>query len=88
QGAMLLTGNHNYKRPAFDLMIGEITLEQGAWVGAQAMVTPGVTLHSHAILSVCSVATQDLEPDTIYQGNPAHAVRKRSIESPSTKTIG
>ena len=35
QGAMLLCGNHNYRKTTFDLMIGSITLEDGVWVGAQ-----------------------------------------------------
>lgn len=79
QGAMLLCGNHNYKKTTFDLMIGEIVLEDGAWIGAQSVVCPGVTVHSHAVLGVNSVANRDLETYTIYQGNPAKAIRTRSI---------
>jgi len=79
QGAMLLTGNHNYKKSAFDLIIGEITLEDGVWIGAKSIVCPGVTCHSHSILSVNSVATNDLEEYKIYQGNPAKIVRQRKI---------
>ena len=81
QGAMLLTGNHNYKKSTFDLLTGTITLEDGAWVGAQSTVCPGVTCKSHCILSVGSIATFDLEPYTIYQGNPAKPVRDRIINS-------
>ena len=77
QGAMLLCGNHNYKKPTFDLMVGHITLEQGAWVGAKAVVCPGVTLASHAVLGVGSIATHDLAPYSVYQGNPAIKVRDR-----------
>lgn len=79
QGAMLLTGNHNYKKSTFDLMIGEIIIEDGAWIGAKAVVCPGVRVGTHAILTVGSVATQDLEPYAIYQGNPAKKIRKRII---------
>ncbi|MFC3414182.1 putative colanic acid biosynthesis acetyltransferase [Algoriphagus hitonicola] len=79
QGAMLLTGNHNFKKSSFDLMVGEIKLEEGVWIGAKSVVCPGVTCHSHSVLAVGSVATKDLEPYTIYQGNPAQAVRKREI---------
>lgn len=61
-------------------MVGKITLKEGSWVGAGAMVCPGVTIHSHAVLSVCSVATKDLEAYSIYQGNPAVKVRDRVIE--------
>lgn len=79
QGAMLLCGNHNYKKTTFDLMVGKITLEDGCWIGAQSTVCPGVTVHSHAVLGVASVANRDLEPYTIYQGNPAQIIRKRII---------
>lgn len=80
QGAMLLTGSHNYKKESFDLIVKPIQLDEGSWVGAQALVCPGVHMKSHSILSAGSVATGDLEPYTIYQGNPATPKRKRIIE--------
>lgn len=79
QGAMLLTGNHNYKDPAFGLITGVITLEDGVWIGAQSCVCPGVRCHEQSILSVHSVATSNLEPDGIYQGNPAVFKKHRKI---------
>jgi putative colanic acid biosynthesis acetyltransferase WcaF len=83
QGAMLLTGNHNYKKSSFDLMTGNIVLEDGVWIGAQSVVCPGVSCHSHSILAVGSVATKGLEAYKIYQGNPAIEVRSRNIKNPS-----
>ena len=79
QGAMLLTGNHNYKSPTFDLIVKEIHIEDGAWVGAQCTVCPGVTMGSHSVLTVGSIATKDCEAYGIYQGNPAVKVLERSI---------
>ncbi len=79
QGAMLLCGNHNFKKSTFDLMVGEIILEDGVWIGAKALVYPGVTCKSHAVLSVESVASQNLEAYTIYRGNPALKVRERVV---------
>jgi putative colanic acid biosynthesis acetyltransferase WcaF len=80
QRAMLLTGNHNFKKSSFDLIVKGITLEDGVWIGAQATVCPGVTCKSHSVLSVGSVATKDLEAYSVYQGNPAVKVRTRIIE--------
>ena len=80
QGAMLLCGNHNYKKVEFDLVVGDITLEEGVWIGAHSVVCPGVSCKSHSILSVNSVAVQTLEPYTIYQGNPAIELRKREFK--------
>ena len=79
QGALLLTGNHNYSKPAFDLITGEITLEDGVWIGAKATVCPGVTCRSHAVLNVGSVASTELEAYGIYRGNPAMKVKQRQI---------
>jgi putative colanic acid biosynthesis acetyltransferase WcaF len=79
QGAMLLTGNHNYKLTSFDLITGEICLHDGVWIGAKAIVCPGVTCSISSVLTVGSVALSDLCPFGIYQGNPCSFKRKRAI---------
>lgn len=81
QGALLLCGNHNYKKPTFDLIIKPIVLNEGSWVGARSCVAPGVSLGSHSVLSMGSVATSDLEPYFIYSGNPAQKKALRTIDS-------
>jgi putative colanic acid biosynthesis acetyltransferase WcaF len=79
QQAMLLTGNHNYSKTSFDLITKPIVLADGVWIGAKAIVCPGVTAESHSVLSVGAVATKDLAAYAIYQGNPAVKVRDRVI---------
>lgn len=81
QGAFLLCGNHDYSKSSFDLMIGPITLEDGAWLGAKAIICPNVTMGSHSVLSVGAVATKNLDANTIYAGQPAVAIRERKIVS-------
>jgi len=80
QGALLLTGNHDYTLSSFDYRNAPIIIEEGAWIGAKSIVCPGITVKSHAILTVCSVATKDMEAFSIYQGNPASVIRKRIIK--------
>lgn len=79
QGAMLLCGNHNFKKSTFDLIVKPITLENGVWIGAKTTVCPGVIAKSHSVLTVGSILSQDMEPYTIYRGNPATFVKKRII---------
>ena len=79
KGALLLSGNHDYKNSTFDLIVREIILEDGVWIGAKSIVCGGVTCKSHAILSAGSVATANLEEYSIYQGNPAVKIRDREI---------
>lgn len=79
QGAMLLTGNHNYTKSTFDLMVKSIIIEDGTWLGAKSVVCPGVIVGSHAVLTAGSIATKNLDPYTIYQGNPAVKIKDRTI---------
>ncbi|NIJ53719.1 WcaF family extracellular polysaccharide biosynthesis acetyltransferase [Dyadobacter arcticus] len=79
QGCMLLTGNHDYTKSSFDLKVKPIVLESGVWIGAGAVVCPGVHAGSHAVLTVNSVATGNLDTYCIYQGNPAKYVKTREI---------
>lgn len=80
QNAMLLTGNHNYKKVDFDLITKPIILEDGAWIGANATVCPGVIAASHAVLTVGAVATKNLDAYAVYQGNPAVKIKDRVID--------
>jgi putative colanic acid biosynthesis acetyltransferase WcaF len=77
QEAYLLTGNHNYKLDTFDLIIGDIELKDKVWIGAKAIVCPGVVCEKGSILSVGSVATERLLSDIIYQGIPAKEKKHR-----------
>jgi putative colanic acid biosynthesis acetyltransferase WcaF len=79
QGAMLLTGSHNYKKQTFNLITGSIIIADGVWIGGGAIVNQGVVAASHAILTAGSVATKNMEAYSIYQGNPAVKVRDRVI---------
>jgi len=84
QRAFLCTGNHNFKSPTFDLIVKPIHIEEGAWIGAGALVGPGVKVGSHAVLTAGSVTTDDLQPFGIYRGNPAVLIKQRII----SKTAG
>jgi putative colanic acid biosynthesis acetyltransferase WcaF len=79
QQAMLMTGNHDYKSATFDLITGPIIIEDGVWLGAKSLISPGVCAGSHSVLTAGSTAIKNLEPFAIYQGNPAIKIRVRKI---------
>lgn len=81
QGAYLCTGNHDWSDPGFGLVVSPITLRDGSWVGARAVVCPGVTLNECAVAAAGSVVTRDIPPYEIHAGNPARFVRRREIHA-------
>lgn len=81
QGALILSGNHDYSKVGFDLLVKPIVLHDGVWIGAKSIVTQGVTCEEHSVLAVNSVASHNLKAFTIYRGNPAEAIKERIIRS-------
>jgi putative colanic acid biosynthesis acetyltransferase WcaF len=79
QGAYLCTGNHDWSDPAFGLIVRPITLADGSWVGAKAVICPGVELEENAIAAAGGVVTLSIPAGEIHAGNPAKLVRHRAI---------
>jgi putative colanic acid biosynthesis acetyltransferase WcaF len=77
QGAYLFNGNHNYKTTDFKLITEEINLEDGVWIGAKAIVGPGVRCKTHSIISAGSCTFNSINAYELYQGNPATFKRYR-----------
>lgn len=94
QGAYLCTGNHDWSDPSFGLIIRPIKLETGSWIGARAVLAPGVVLREGAIAAAGSVVQRGIPAYEIHSGNPATFVRRRNVdERPiqqmvATKTAG
>ncbi len=51
-----------------------VRIEDGVWVGAGAIILPGVTVGHKCIVGAGSVVTKDVPPFTIVAGNPARAI--------------
>jgi putative colanic acid biosynthesis acetyltransferase WcaF len=79
QGAMLLTGNHNYHSVNFDLITGEICLKEGVWIGAKCLVGPNVICGNYSMLMANSTTFKNLDSFGIYQGNPCIKIRERKF---------
>jgi len=79
QGAYLCTGNHDWTTPDMKLFRRPITLRDGSWVGAKAVVCPGVVVGTGAVVTAASVATKNIPDFEIWAGNPARYLRRREI---------
>lgn len=98
QYAHLCAGTHDYRYRSFPLLKPPITVEDEAWIAADAFVGPNVTIGHGTILGARASAFKDLPPNKICAGNPAKVLRDRemiqptsasrsgSVQSPSTPT--
>ncbi len=51
--------------------------EDNVWIGANAVVVPGVRIGTGSIIGAGAVVTKDVEPYSIMGGVPAKLIRKR-----------
>lgn len=58
-----------------NLIGSKITIEDDVWIGAGAVILPGVTLHRGAIVAAGAVVTRDVAADTVVGGIPAKAIK-------------
>lgn len=81
QGAYLCTGNHDWSDPAFALRIQPIRVQDGAWIGARAVVGPGSVVGEGAVLGLGSVTTGAVPSYEVHAGNPSAFVCKRGVRA-------
>ncbi|KQQ78944.1 CatB-related O-acetyltransferase [Aureimonas sp. Leaf324] len=56
---------------------GDTTVGNDVWIGADALILPGVTIGDGAIIAASSVVSRDVAPYSIVAGNPASERRRR-----------
>ena len=69
-------GAANGFEPAGDTVIGN-----DVWIGAEAIVMPGIRIGDGAVIGTRAVVTRDVEPYAVVGGNPARTIRKRFDDS-------
>ena len=76
QEAYLCTGTHNFNDPSLQLITKPITIGKNSFIGARAMILPGVSIGDQAIVGAMSVVTKNIPSDQVVAGNPAHKIRE------------
>lgn len=78
QRAFLCTGSHDIRDPHFQLITAPISIGAGSWIAAEAYVGPGVTIGEKAVIAARACVVSDVPAGTVWGGNPAKQIGKRS----------
>jgi acetyltransferase-like isoleucine patch superfamily enzyme len=78
--------NHSYQDVKIPISLqkctsSEVKIEDEVWIGANSVITAGVTIGKHAVVAGGSIVTKNVLPYTIVGGNPAKVIKKFNFES-------
>lgn len=60
--------------PEIPIIAGRVTIKRNAYIGAGAVILPGVTIGEYSIVAAGSVVTKDVPPRAIVAGVPAKII--------------
>ena len=58
-----------------------IIIEDECWIGANAVITAGVTIGKHSVIAAGSVVTKNIPPYSVAVGNPARVIKQYNFEA-------
>ena len=76
---LVLTTSHSINNPkqrAGSFTRDNVSIGAGAWIGARAVLLPGVTIGVGAIVAAGAVVAKDVPPHTLVGGVPAKPIRR------------
>lgn len=75
----ILTVNHPTdaeQRLTRKSLIEDIVIGNNVWIGAGAILLPGIKVDNNSVIAAGSIVTQDVEANVIVAGNPAKIVKQ------------
>jgi len=78
--------NHNYQDISIPISEQGVKTEQvyigdETWVGANAVILPGVFIGKHCIVAAGSVVTRNVPSNSVVAGNPARVIKQYNANS-------
>lgn len=73
--------NHNYQditKPIHQqgVSVAPIIIEDDCWIGANTVITAGVTIGKHSVVAAGAVVTKNIPPYSVAVGNPSRVIKR------------
>jgi acetyltransferase-like isoleucine patch superfamily enzyme len=81
QGVVVTALNHNFADVSLRIdeqgvSTSAVSIGDDVWIGANAVVLPGVSIGSHSVVAAGAVVTKDVAPNTLVGGVPARELKR------------
>ena len=81
QGITVTALNHNFEDAEKRIDVQgvsttPVTIEDDVWIGANAVILPGVHIGNHCVVAAGAVVTKDVPPHSLVAGVPAKIIKQ------------
>lgn len=81
QGITITALNHIFSDPQKRIdeqgvSTDQVIIEDDTWIGANAVILPGVTIGRHSVIAAGAVVTKDIPPHSLAAGIPAKIIKQ------------
>ena len=81
QGITVTALNHNFTDPnkridEQGISTTPVMIEDDIWIGANAVILPGVTIGHHSVVAAGAIVTKDVPPHSLVAGVPAKIIKQ------------
>ena len=78
--------NHTYTDINVPIRLQKVTtspivISDEVWIGANAVITAGVTIGKHSVIAAGAVVTKNIPPYCVAVGNPAKVIKQYNFET-------
>jgi maltose O-acetyltransferase len=80
EGVAIFTLEHDPNSPEFADRGAPVTIQDRVFIGARAIILPGVTLNEGSVVAAGAVVTRNVEAYTIVGGVPAKPIGQRRTD--------
>ncbi len=86
-GVVIRSSNHQFSNPTIPVREqghepGKVIIEDGVWIGANAIILPNVIIGKNSIIGAGSVVTKSIDSNIIAAGSPARYIKNRASKLP------
>lgn len=82
-GVTITTTTHDFRK-SMRTEFRQVKIGQWAWVGANAVILPGITIGQYAVIGAGSIVTKDIPDYAIAVGNPARIIGENEVAKANT----
>ena len=78
-GVKIISANHDFADRRKQIKTKSVNIAENVWIGANAIILPGVSIGENSIIGASSVVVKDVPSNVVVVGNPSKIIKRINV---------